>query len=167
MARKGDDAFDRMMRDNFASVTAYARSATSHRMVADEAVRRRSFVHGGTGPPSETNPVQFRGSLQFVAESLLTWCARRKSPNNCPAISLHTETSSPKQRLMISLRIFRFHNVKCSFCVQYSGSTTTAQLRRSTFLLELFGHDLHVHANLSVSNTKTHKLCNCGLLNCS
>lgn len=39
MARKSDDAFDCMMRDNFASVTAYARSATSHRVVADEAVQ--------------------------------------------------------------------------------------------------------------------------------
>jgi len=39
MGKKADVQFDTIMRDNFAAVSAYARSATSQRMIAEEAVQ--------------------------------------------------------------------------------------------------------------------------------
>lgn len=68
MAKKVEQQFDAVMRENFASVSAYARTATSHRHIAEEAVQE-TFIRAWRYWPTFRNE-------STVISWLITICRR-------------------------------------------------------------------------------------------
>jgi RNA polymerase sigma-70 factor (ECF subfamily) len=68
VSKKSEQQFDSVMRDNFAAVSAYARSATSRRHLAEEAVQE-TFIRAWRYWPT------FRGESPVISW-LITICRR-------------------------------------------------------------------------------------------
>ncbi len=79
VGRTGDDRFDAVMREHLSSVTAYARSATSRRSIAEEAVQE-TFIRAWRYWPTFRNDSSVLSWLITICRHVIIDLVRRERP---------------------------------------------------------------------------------------